>query len=87
MQMVQHHVIYSPEKQKNSGHNQNTCNHAHIKYKHNQVAAHSVPADPPPSHLNGRFFFFFLHVISALPGFNCPSFLSWVGRPGFTPSL
>ncbi len=41
MQMVQYHVIYSSER-KNSGHNQNTCNHTYIKCKHNQVVAHSV---------------------------------------------
>jgi hypothetical protein len=40
MQMVQHHVIYSPEK--NNSHNQDTCNHTHIKHKYNQASSHSV---------------------------------------------
>jgi hypothetical protein len=32
MEMVRHHVIYSPDRKENSGQNQNTCNHTHIKY-------------------------------------------------------
>ncbi len=40
--MVQHHVIYSPEKKLNSGHNQNTCNHTHIKYIQTQSSGCSL---------------------------------------------
>ncbi len=58
-QMVQHHMIYSPERKKTI----RTSAIALFKKLHNQIAAPSLPADPPPSRPNGLFFLILFHVV------------------------
>jgi hypothetical protein len=82
MQIFQHHVIYSPER-KYSCHNQNTCNHTHIKYKHNQVVCSLCSQLIFLHHVRmGSPSFFMLSPPSL--GFNCLSF-SLLGGPGPAP--
>ncbi len=51
------------------------------------MAATSVHANPPPSCLNGLFFFILFHVVPYFAGFQVPIFLPLrQAGPGFTPS-
>jgi hypothetical protein len=59
---------------KNSGQNQGTCNYIYKNLTFDWVVAHSLCADPPPSHTIGLFFFVLPHVVSALLGIKCLSF-------------
>jgi hypothetical protein len=80
-------MIYSPERE-NSGQNQGTYNYIYIKkISSDQLAAHSVCADPPLSRPIGLFFFVLLHVVSAFAGHQLLIFtpLRWAG-PTLTPS-
>jgi hypothetical protein len=81
MQMVQHHVIYTPERKENSGHNQNACDHTHINASTIKWLLILFSADPPPSHPHGLDFFFFLHVVPAFAGLQMLILLplSWAG--------
>jgi hypothetical protein len=68
MQMVQHHVINSPERQKkNNIHNKDTCNHTYINTSIIKRLVTLFAADSPSSRPNGLFFFFFF-FLHAVPG-------------------
>ncbi len=89
MQMVQHHVIYSPER-KNNSHDHDTCNHTHTKHKYCIIKCLPTlfTADPLSLCPNGLFFFFFLHVVPVFAGLHLPFLLPlrWAG-PSLAPSL
>jgi hypothetical protein len=60
-------MIYSPERKKNNDQNKDARNHVY-KNSPDQLAAHSVRADPPPSRPIGLFFLILLHVVPAFAG-------------------
>jgi hypothetical protein len=83
MQMVQRHMIYSPERKENSGHNQNTCNQT--KKNQAQLNGYSL-CSRRSSSITSEWAV--LHPFSCCPafaGFQLPIFapLKQAG-PGFT---
>ncbi len=86
--MVQHYVIYSPERKKQWSQSKHLQSHSYKIQAQSSNCSLCFATDPPPSPPNGLFFVFFLHVVPVFTGFQLPFFppLRRAG-PGLTPSL